>query len=216
MMNPLIIIEIFLLFVLPVLPAFFRRIPKRYRLHIFAMVIAIAAVIVVIQRWPLERLGLIPGALWVGFVPYSLFTILGVLFIFALAKGMRYPATERWWTRPHFLFLFIPISVGQEFLYRSFLMHELSLVFDHPAAIILANAMLFAFIHIIYPNRTSNLIVSFLAGICFAGLYYYYPSLILISISHLILNFAATYFGMFSFDDNGRTAERAGTATSLR
>ena len=198
----LICLEIFILFIVPVLPSFFNRVPKKYRFHLFAAIILIAATIVLSEHWSLNKLGIDLNNISNGLPLYFIFTVAGLIYIFALAKILKYKPTPNWWNNNHFLFGFILMSIGQEFLYRGFLMPDLKLVFSSVIAVVLINALLFTFIHIIYPNRKANLITAFIGGLCFAGIYYYYPNLILISISHMILNFAVVYFGMFTFKDD--------------
>jgi membrane protease YdiL (CAAX protease family) len=195
------ILEILALFVLPVLPGFVDSVPKKYRFPIFTTVILITAAIVIIERWPLVKLGIDTSNLLNGIWLYAGFTLLGIAGLIALAKILKFNATPEWWKQPHFLFGFILMSVGQEFLYRGFLMPELASVFPAAAAVILVNALLFTFIHAIYPNKLVNLTTIFLGGLGFAGIYYFYPNLIMISLSHMILNFVAVYFGFFSFRD---------------
>ncbi|MEA3398924.1 MAG: CPBP family intramembrane glutamic endopeptidase, partial [Patescibacteria group bacterium] len=88
-------------------------------------------------------------------------------------------------------------SVLQEVVFRGVLMHMLRRAFKSPFFIIILNAALFALIHILYADAKVILPLTFLAGICFSWLYYKYPNLILISISHTILNFTAMILGFF-------------------
>ncbi len=199
-MNGIVVAsEIFFLFIFPVFPSFFDRFPKRYCFPLFWVIVAIACTIVYIEQWPLQKLGIDARHLLNGLPLYFFFTLLGFAYILLLVKMLRYKPTPAWWKQSHFIFGFILISAGQEFLYRGFLMPVLESVFSSPPLIILINALLFTFIHIIYRNRLLSLTTSFLGGICFAGIYYLYPNLILISLSHAVLNFAAVYYGMFTF-----------------
>jgi membrane protease YdiL (CAAX protease family) len=191
--------EIVLLFILPVIPGFFKSVPKWLRFYIFALMVLVAGIIVYLGRWPLAKIGIDSNNLLNGWQWYALFTILGLGYIFALAKILKLPKTKDWWRQPHFLFGFILMSAGQEFYYRGFLMPELKLIFSGVLVIILINALLFAFIHAVFPNKFINVTSSFLGGLCFAGLYYFYPNLLLISLSHMALNFCAVYFGLFTF-----------------
>ena len=202
METGLILLEISILFIVPVILIFLGLPGKKYRLHLFAFIFLIAATITYLRHWPLQKLGIDLGHITNGLFPYSAFTLLGIIFVVALAKALQYKSTPKWWKIPHFIFGFILISIAQEFLYRGFLMPELESVFHSIVLIVLVNAALFSFLHIIYPNRLVNLLLAFIGGLCFAALYYHYPNLILISLSHMALNFAVVYFGMFSFRDN--------------
>ena len=63
---------------------------------------------------------------------------------------------------------------------------------------IAVNAIIFALLHIIYSNDYVSLLMIFAAGLGFAGMYLYYPNLILIALSHSVLNFIAVLFGFYS------------------
>jgi membrane protease YdiL (CAAX protease family) len=103
----------------------------------------------------------------------------------------------RWWENARFLALFIPISVLQEIIFRGILMHMLKRAFQSIPFIIILNASLFALIHIIYLNTSIIMPLTFIGGLGFAWMYHKYPNLIMISISHTVLNFTAMILGFF-------------------
>jgi membrane protease YdiL (CAAX protease family) len=76
-------------------------------------------------------------------------------------------------------------------------MHMLRKAFNNVPFVIFLNASLFALIHIIYINTDIVLPLTFIGGIGFAVMYYKYPNLVMISISHTILNFTAMILGFF-------------------
>ena len=96
-----------------------------------------------------------------------------------------------------FLAWSLPIAIVQEFLYRGFLMRELRLTRMRIAAVIIVNALLFTFLHIIYNPPLIILPMTLIGGIGFAWMYTRYPNLVLIAISHSILNFFAIWCGFF-------------------
>jgi len=96
------------------------------------------------------------------------------------------------------MFLFVFVSFFQELAYRGFLIPKLMLLFNNPLLVILFNALIFMFVHIIYKNRLVNLSITFIMGIIFAWSYFYMPNLILITISHAILNFFGVLYGWVS------------------
>lgn len=77
-------------------------------------------------------------------------------------------------------------------------MPALASVERSPAALILTNAVLFTFLHAVFPNYLINLPLAFVGGIAFASMYYKYPNLWLIMISHAVLNFVAVWYGFFT------------------
>jgi len=76
-------------------------------------------------------------------------------------------------------------------------MNMLRRVFVNPWFIIILNAALFALMHVIYLNAMFVIPVTFIAGLGFAWMYYKYKNLVLISISHTILNFVGMIMGFF-------------------
>lgn len=147
-------------------------------------------------KWTLKDMGIIKG--WMkDWAPYLLFTLFAVLFLFWLSKITPHSSLPHWWRNAKFLLLFIPLSVLQEIAFRGILMNMLIRAFKNPVIIIGVNAIIFALLHIIYLNAIFVLPFTFIAGIGFAWLYYKYPNLILVSISHSILNFVAMILGFF-------------------
>ena len=53
------------------------------------------------------------------------------------------------------------------------------------------------FLHSIFPNPTIGLPIAFIGGLGFALMYMKYPSLLLIIISHSIINFFVVLYGFF-------------------
>ena len=193
--------EIILLFLAPPLLVLFDIVRKNYRFYLFGTMILAAIVISWFKHWPLQTLGINTRDLWNGFWLYLVFTILSIIVIVCLASALNHQPIKRWWRHRHFVWGFIVLSVTQEFLYRAFLMPELRSTFHQVWLVIIINALLFAFIHIIYPDKLTNLSLSFLGGLCFAWLYYYYPNLLLASLSHSLLNFTVVYFNFFTYKD---------------
>jgi membrane protease YdiL (CAAX protease family) len=130
-------------------------------------------------------------------LPYTLFTISAAGFIFWLSLIYPHRMMYEWWEDVRFLALFIPISVLQEVIFRGILMNFLRRAFSNPIFIILINTIVFTLLHIIYLNSTFVLPFTFIAGVGFAWMYYQYPNLILISLSHTVLNFTAMVLGFF-------------------
>jgi membrane protease YdiL (CAAX protease family) len=148
------------------------------------------------NKWIYEDIGI--SKLWLkDAVPYILFTIAGVAFLVWLSFVAPHAPFLDWWSNKQFLLLFIPISVLQEIIFRGFLMRLLRRAFSSPIFVIAVNAAVFALMHVIYVNSIFVLPLALIAGVGFAWMYYRYPNLILISISHTILNFTAMILGFF-------------------
>lgn len=134
-------------------------------------------------------------------LPYAAFAVLGAMGIVAVAIGSgRVPRVE-WWLAPHFRYgLLIPVSAAQEFFYRGMLMPLLAVVTPRRGVIILLNAALFAFLHIVFPDPATVLPLSFLGGLVFAALWLRWPNIWIASAAHIVLNAAFTMFCYGGFD----------------
>jgi membrane protease YdiL (CAAX protease family) len=87
----------------------------------------------------------------------------------------------------------------QEIAYRGFLFPKLKELTNSWLVIIFVNTILFTILHAIYPMPGLMLPVAFISGLALAVMYRFYPNLILISLSHAILNFIAVLHGFFFF-----------------
>lgn len=194
--RELVWLQILYLFLIPTLLLYFKIIPGNLRITVLLIVSIMIYGIARYEHWTNWDFGL--KKQWLNeFFPYAIFTILGMLFLVLLARVTIHESFIDWWRNSKFLLLFIPISVLQEFVFRGVLMHMLRRAFAHPLFVILLNAVLFTVIHIIYLNSLIILPAMFIAGIGFAWMYYKYQNLVLISISHTILNFTAMILGFF-------------------
>ena len=200
---------ILLLFILPVVLVYFKIVPFKYRVHLLILVSAIAAVIMIFQKWTLAKLELGVDIVGKYVTFYLLFTLILAILLIITAKLQRKGFKAQWWRDNHFLYGFILVSVLQEFLFRGFLIPQLKEIVGSYIVVILLNASLFAIMHLIYINDTQSMAMIFIGGLGFATMYVYFPSLILIIISHAILNFIAVLFGYYSTE---RPPERLSTA----
>lgn len=192
-------LEILVLFLLPVLLVAFGAVsPKRTFAGLVIVSLAILA-LAILKGMGLDLLGIRADNLSSSLLPYILFTILGIATVALVAKILRRQRTKDWQYIPHFRFLFIPYSFLQQFAFHGFLFPQLVEVLPFSGWAILVNALLFSFIHIIYPSRAINLPFGFIAGLAFSIMYYYFPNLILISLAHCVLNFTAVLYGFFSY-----------------
>lgn len=192
-------IQIILLFVLPVILLYSGVLPVERRFLILVGVVILMIGVLIKERWSLKNLGIRLDNLKNSLAPYCLFTIAVVAIIIVLAQLMERGVQEAWWLNPHFIYFILPVSIFQEFAYRSFLMPKLKLFSNSPIVVIGVNALLFGLLHIIFPDAALTFFLTFLLGLGFAGLYYRYPNLIAISASHFIINFFAVIFCFASF-----------------
>ena len=194
--KELVWVQILYLFLVPIMLLFYKIIPSNGRILVLLIVTVLIYGIARYEKWNRVDFGITPK--WKeGFFPYFIFTIVGVIFLL-LVEGLEIgnPMIS-WWTNFRFLLLFIPLSIAQEIVFRGVLMNMLRRVFTNKWFIIILNASVFSLMHIIYLNALFTLSITFIAGIGFAWIYYKYPNLILISISHTILNFTGMILGYF-------------------
>jgi membrane protease YdiL (CAAX protease family) len=194
-------LEIFVLTVAPIAPIYFRIFPNKWRYYMFAVLVAISCFIMYEEGWSLEKAGINLNHPLMGLAAYIVFTILAAAALLAASRIWHRKPSTKWRRDPHFLFGFVLMSLGQEILYRSYLMPRLEEVIGNIVLVIIVNALLFTLVHIIFPDKKINLPLSFAGGLCLASLYAIYPNLLLIFISHSILNFLGTLFGFFSYKD---------------
>ncbi len=192
-----IIVRIFLIFILPIILLRSGLIGYQFRLYLLFFVTIFVGFVVYSERWSFRSLWIRTDNLRKSFIPYFLFTVLCFLGLLLLAFLLHKQPQSLWYTNTHLLFLFIPISIVQEFLYRSFLIRELSQLHLSFWRLILINALLFSLLHIIYNPLHVILPLTFVVGVGFAWMFKKYSNLYLISLSHAVLNFTAVFYTFF-------------------
>ncbi len=150
------------------------------------------------EHWTHEEMGLRHDNILKSLPYYAVFTALGVAALFFVGHKVNLPDNDTTGFLVRSFSLFIPISFFQEFAFRSFLIPRLRLIFADNMSVILVDALLFALIHVIYPNIGLGILLTLVSGIFFAWLYIKYPNLLMVSISHSILNIVAILLGFFN------------------
>jgi len=123
------LIQIILLFVIPVLLLYFKVIKYKYKIHILSLISLVTLLIIVFENWNFEKLGLRIDNIQIAFIPYAIFTLLGVVVLFLIAKLLKATPEENFWRDNHFIYGFIILSLLQEFLFRGFLIPKLAVFF---------------------------------------------------------------------------------------
>ncbi len=193
-------IEIATFFVAPVVLIYSGVIGLQWRVIVLLCVSLILLSIIRYERWTKEMLGLGPLRHTSAVVVYVGITLLGVgaLKWFAAVVGFVPLETFVLRAQPELMLFFIPLSVLQEVAYRAFLMERLRTISSMRSVRVLINAILFTLLHAIYPLPLIGLPLAFVGGIVFAYLYDRYPSIVLICLSHAVLNFVAVSLGFFT------------------
>lgn len=190
--------QVMLFFVLPIVLIYFNIIPVEGRLVALLVFSALIFSIIRNEGWKDTDLGLTTKTIRPYLIPYLFATFICLVGIVFVAYKLNFSPVDDWWTKPHFLFLFIFVSLFQEFTFRGFLIPILGRIFTDKFTIILVNAFIFAGMHAIYSFPAIAFIFSFIGGLIFAGMYIRYPNLILVGIMHCILNFVAVLLGFFT------------------
>lgn len=196
--KKIIVVQIVIIFILPVALLYFKIIPDSWRVILLAIGALFLYGIIRYERWTHEEMGLRDDNILRSLPYYLSFTIFGtfILFLIANKTDIYNLGTDDFFLRT-FLF-FIPISFFQEFAFRGFLIPRLQLLYNNKYKIIFINAILFAMIHVIYPSINIGLIMTFVSGVLFAWLYIKYPNLLLVSLTHTAFNITAVLLGFFN------------------
>ncbi|MFA6099112.1 MAG: CPBP family intramembrane glutamic endopeptidase [Patescibacteria group bacterium] len=195
-MKPLL--ELLILIILPIILLLTRVIRHRLRFYTLAFVTIAITVVFIHDQATLKDIGIRTDNLLAALGIYLIFTIAGYLFIRWYAGFTRSAKNPNWKSDPHFRYLFIPISLAQQYIFMSFALSRLEEILNWDVVIIIINAVLFALIHITYGKFKTNLPLVILAGLGFSLLYLYFPNLIASSLSHMALNLTAVYFGFLT------------------
>ncbi|HZJ41251.1 MAG TPA: type II CAAX endopeptidase family protein [Candidatus Saccharimonadales bacterium] len=193
-----IILQILLVFIVPVLLLQVGVIPISWRIPALVVAVSIFFFILVRERWTLKMMHIETKNLRKFAWPYIIFTIVSVIAISFFGEQIGHEEFSHWWTNKHFIYLFLVVSIFQEVAYRGYLIPALKKLLGVPFLIILVNALIFAYMHSIFGNLQINLTVAFIGGLGFAIMYLKYPNLILITLSHAVLNFAVVLYGFFT------------------
>ncbi len=190
-------IEIIFLFIVPVALIYWGIIPRGSFVPVLAIYTSFVILLVLHEHWSLKTLDIRFDNIRKTAIPYLIFTAAGVAAIIVLASLLEKEILMPGNLYVLFFLWSLPIGFVQEFLYRGFLMHELHRVYTSVGTVIFVNAVLFAFLHILYTPAAVIVPITFVGGLAFAYMYHKYPNLLLISISHGILNFVAIVYSFF-------------------
>lgn len=189
--------EVVFFFVVPIVLLYFRIIPVAGRIPVLLIFSVLIYGVIRKEGWSERDLGLSGKTFKKGLPVYILATVFALIGVVVLSNIFGFVPLAHIWTKAHFLFLFLVVSFFQEFAFRGFLLPVLARIFPDSFTVILVNALLFAFMHAIYPFPLIGLPFAFVGGIFFATLYHKYPNLLLVSLCHSVLNFVAVWHGFF-------------------
>lgn len=194
--NHELAIEIALIFIVPIVLFSLGILPLSLRFFVLTLFSLVVFLIILREKWTLYDLGIIRYNLFRGWWLYVFATLIALCGIILYGKALGLTALPTG-MRGHLFLTFLPVSFFQEFVYRGFLMHALRKVYRDPLTIVLYNAALFTGLHVLYPYPGEMLPLAAVAGLFFATLYLKRPNLILVSLSHALLNLVAVSLGFF-------------------
>ena len=193
-----IFLQIIVVFIFPIFLLKAGVISLENRVWVLDVSNGLLLAVLIVENWNSEMLGVNFKNIKKSILPYLIFTIIGIFCLYFLSKKLNYAEIDKWWSYDHFLYLFFVVSMFQEIAYRGYLVPALVKIFSKPFWVVLINSFLFMLLHVIFPEPKIMLPLAFLGGIGFSLMYLRYPNLLLIIMSHSILNFYAVLYGFFT------------------
>lgn len=141
-------------------------------------------------RWSITRRVLRVNA-WIIII--SALLVLAYVFYFDRENLFNLPRANPWIYLAMCLFYPVFSAYGQEIIYRTFLARRYSGLFRKSWLYVLASAVTFSFMHIVYYNPVS-MILTFIGGLYFARVYQQTGSVLFTSVLHGI--YGILLFGM--------------------
>lgn len=193
------ILQVILIFILPVYLLYKKIIPFKYRLHTIFAIFLIVVLFVLIEGMTLYDLGIRFDNIGISIFPYISFTILISIAIIYLSNNVlkREHYIHYWNEKKHHFFIFLPLCFLQEFIFRGYLIPKLFDIFNSSIIVAFINALLFMYIHIIYSSKKIDLLFVFIEGFLLATIYILYTNLIFVTIAHATHNFIAIFYKFF-------------------
>jgi len=191
-----IFLEIILIFVLPVFWFLLGLGSNGIRLYVFEVFVVFALLLAISRKMSWREMGfrldnflksawlLLPG------------TVLAVAIIFVFYKlgiGTKY-YFGYWWRNDFFLYYFLLGAFSQEFGFRGYLLMRLKEIFKHPAPIIIINALLFAWLHILHQSVFIT-VEAFVFGAYLTWAYLKKPNIIAATLAHGLVGAAVIILG---------------------
>ncbi|MFA5134977.1 MAG: CPBP family intramembrane glutamic endopeptidase [Patescibacteria group bacterium] len=195
-----LLIQIILLFILPLTLLYCRVVPVRFRLWVLGAVLAGCVLVSACEGTPLVAMGIRTDTVGSSLMPYLLFTAAGIAAIAGYAHAVGKKSATTWWRDDHFLFWFMPISAAQQFIFMGFLLPRLTEALPGTVLAVVASALLFSALHFIYKDARVDFPLAFIGGIALTTMYLSFPNLIVSSLAHMALNFTAVLFSFFTIN----------------
>ncbi|MDO8628683.1 MAG: hypothetical protein Q7R56_02930 [Nanoarchaeota archaeon] len=196
-MDFVIMLEIFLLFILPILLLRLKLVPRKFRFYMYIFIILLIFSIFIVEKWSFYQIGFRLDNIRSAVLPYSIFTILSILGIVLYAHLLNRKQVKQWWVYPHFQYGFLVLAFFQQIAFQSFLTHQLQILNMNPLVIILIVTTIFLFMHTIFNSFKEGIPLLIVAGIVYSSFYLIYQNIIIATLSHAVLNFISVLYGFF-------------------
>jgi membrane protease YdiL (CAAX protease family) len=178
---------------------FFGLVDQGYKIEVLSTTFVISFVPISFRlytkEWSFKDLGFRLDNFFTSILKYSIATVAGVMFL--VLYSFIFETHKKVDENTLFFYSFWG-AIAQELLYRGYLMKLGKEIFGEGRLAILMNIFIFVGMHAFYPGFLQKLLILIPAGVLFTLLYKRYPNIILISISHIVLNATAVMLGVFS------------------
>lgn len=195
--REVILLQILIIFVAPIFALYYGFIDSHAKFFLLGFSALIIYSIINREKWDYHDLGLRVDNIKSAWPYYTIITLLMIITLFILEHFLSVNHVNTTQMVLQRLIFFIPISVLQEFAFSVFLLKRLQLLFGRSSLIIFINALVFTFIHIIYPLMPVVAIFLFISSVVSSIVYLYKPNFLLVSISHCVANITAVLLGFF-------------------
>ena len=195
--KTLVLLELTLLLSGPPALALTGTIPYSLRWFPAAGVILLAFMRIVSDRWTLEDWGIRPIHALIPVRDHLVITALAALglLVFAPILSTSTPPTH---ISIAVIFFSFFVSFLQELIFRVFLISGLERMQYSKWAIVLISSSTFAFIHTFFEaNRWFFIATCFIYGLAMALLYLRHRNLILLTLSHFVVNYMTVAIGLY-------------------
>ncbi len=180
----------------PVLLLWSGAIPFAYRFHVLVVVLLSFILHSIHRGYSLQDLGFTLGDSWNSIRWNLIFCAFGGVGLYlAYLTGFSKPRTYSY-SLACFLFYILILSPVQELIFRGIMFAEMKRCrIIEPKMMLLISTITFSFLHVIY-NHPPLLLITFVSGLVWGGIYLRWPSIWGISLSHSLLGALAMFLGV--------------------
>lgn len=191
-----IILEIILLFVLPVLWFLLGLGSDSIRLYVFEIFVVLFLILAISRKMNFRAMGFrldnFLESAWL-LLPGTVLAVAITFIFYKLHIGTKY-YFGYWWRNDFFLYYFLLGAFSQEFGFRGYLLMRLKELFRNPLPIIFVNALLFAWIHILH-HSLFIFVEAFVFGAYLTWVYLKKPNIIAATLAHGLVGAAVIILG---------------------